>query len=844
MTAHYNAYFNGKESLRQGVEELETNVKDNYMEVLPVYKLGKKEDAGSIKPYMDRAIEKGSKVIKRHSMNFNRKEFVRWIDESYLLMGKANYYKQDYLAAKRTFDFVLKKYEAPEKHEATLWLARTLIQREEYNKAQSTLDQLQNKIDGGEEVRKSTLELIPLTYAELFIRQEKYGSAIEYLKYGIEVIGKKQLKTRLIFILAQIYQKEGVDYKATELYTQVIKRNPEYEMAFNARINLATAFDVNSGDTKLVYKELNKLLNDSKNEDYKDQIYYALAQLALKEQNDTLARQYLKQSVASSFGNDFQKAISSLKLANLYFDDPDYRNAQVYYDTTTQFLPLEYPEYGQIEKRTYTLTDLVEHLDIVHTEDSLQYLAGLPEDERNQIVNDIIAKVKEEQERMREEERERQQSMAFMKQNRMSSSKNTTNTGGWYFYNPSSMSFGYSEFMKKWGRRKLEDLWRLSDKRVVDFGTDEFDELATDSTMADTVQYSTDPLLPKTYLQHIPLTDEQKEVSNKKIAESLYRLGFIYKEGLNENRKAVESFESFVSRYPENDFAIRCYFQLYLLYQELDDQANVDRVKGVILSEYPDTDYARLIEDPSYYQQLLEEQNRVNTLYTDAYQAFEDGQYFTTVIYSEEALMSYPKDDLAPKFTYLRALAKGKMEHQDSLIVCLREMVRKYPASDVTPLAREILNRFNISPELTVEEKQAKEEEKQLNAAMELYAYEPSDRYLYLMIVKSGEVNINATKVKVSDHNNKYSSLETYRVNSVLLNSSSELITVGTFENEEKALDYLMEIENSTYVFSDISSENYEHFIISTKNYPVFYKDKNIQMYRTFFQNTFENRDE
>ncbi|MBI9034129.1 MAG: hypothetical protein JEZ03_06640, partial [Bacteroidales bacterium] len=316
------------------------------------------------------------------------------------------------------------------------------------------------------------------------------------------------------------------------------------------------------------------------------------------------------------------------------------------------------------------------------------------------------------------------------------------------------------------------------------------------------------------------------------------------KEGLEENRKAIESFESFVSRYPDHEFAIRCYFQLYLLYQELEDQANVEKIKNLILSNYPDTDYARLIEDPTYYKQILEEQNRVNTLYTDAYQAFKDDEYFTTVIYSEEALSSFPKDPLAPKFAYLRAVAKGQMEHQDSLIVCLRELVRKYPGSDVTPMARDILKGFNVTPELTAVEKQEQAEQKQLSAAMELFSYAPNDRYLYLMIVKTGDVNINATKVKIADHNMKFHSLESFRVNSVLFNNSSELLTVGTFENEAKAFEYLNGIKNSTYVFSDITDENYEHFIISTSNYPVLYKNKQLDLYRTFYKERFLNKED
>ena len=44
--------------------------------------------------------------------------------------------------------------------------------------------------------------------------------------------------------------------------------------------------------------------------------------------------------------------------------------------------------------------------------------------------------------------------------------KEGSNSGGsnFYFYSSTTVAFGKQEFKKRWGNRKLEDNWRLSDK--------------------------------------------------------------------------------------------------------------------------------------------------------------------------------------------------------------------------------------------------------------------------------------------------------------------------------------------------------------------------------------------
>ncbi len=206
-TAHYNAYWNGNESLKEGIAELAKSARDNYTSVLPVYNYGTQSNSQAINPNMDRAIEKASKVIQKHSMYFDKKEHVKWeVIQSYMLIGKANFYKQDYNAARRAFEYVIKQYsEDPVKTEAQLWTGRCQKQLKQYDKAIVTYDAIKTENKELElpwVVRKD----LPLAYADMFIAQGKYSQAREFLEKAIALNRNARLRTRIYFILAQIYQ--------------------------------------------------------------------------------------------------------------------------------------------------------------------------------------------------------------------------------------------------------------------------------------------------------------------------------------------------------------------------------------------------------------------------------------------------------------------------------------------------------------------------------------------------------------------------------------------------------------------------------------------------------------
>jgi tetratricopeptide (TPR) repeat protein len=836
------------DNMRQGLKEYHAGLKDNYALVLPVYYYGDKNSATKMSQYADIAIKKASKAINKHSMVFNRKEYNRWMDDSYLLIGKSYFYKQDYPMARRTFEFVIKTYNENElKYEAMLWHARASIQIGDFNRAEPMLDMLQSKINKGDAPQKYETEL-NLVYAHFFIMQKNYEAAVPYINRALELKPSAQMYTRCEFILGQIHQLNGDITEASRNYAYVIKHAKSYDMEFNAKINLAQCYDAKSGDREFIVKKLTKMLKDDKNKDYQDQIYYALAHIAMKDSDSAMAIDYYKKSVSTSKTNNYQKAISSLELADIFFGVRNYPISQAYYDSTMQFLPKDYPGYKELFLRTQTLTDLVKNLQVIQRQDSLQKLATLSKDELNRVIDGIISKLVEEEMKKQMAEQQMRESQILYGQGTGQDQQTTSSTQGrWYFYNPTTMSSGFSTFMRKWGQRKQEDNWFLTNKTVSNFGNetvlvDSIPGEAGDTTKGGKkgLAKSKNPKDRAYYMPDIPFTKEKVNASNDMIIEAYYQAGFIFVEGLGDYGNATETFETLQSRFPGNKYKVQTAYELWQLYTHLQNQPKADEYKNLILTLYPESDYAKLLVNPNYYKEINARQSEASKLYNDTYKAFSSQQYYMVINNADIARVKFKSDSvLMPKFDYMRALALGKIEIVDSLVTAMTKVIKDYPKSKVRPMAENVLAFLGTQKDAKGQPI-ATDSVTVADNTEKLYKYDPNAMHFYILVVKDELVDVDALKIKISDYNAKFHDLQNLMVNSLMLDNGRQMITVNNFDNSETAMTYFMGILNSKYIFTKLENAGeYFNFVISVENYPILYKNKDVQQYLRFFEKNY-----
>ena len=404
-TCHYNVWWNGNESYREGIRKLSKTFNDDYTQILPVYQIGTKEQAMGIFPEMDKAIEKGIKGIKKHSIYQQGKEYVKYVKNCYLLTAYATFEKQDYAATANTCRMIISQYSGSEESdEARILLARCQTQEKQYSDAESALDLLVND-QSKDNFSPKLADKLYMAMVEAVLPQEKYKKSVQYLRLAIDETTDKKTKARLYFIMAQIYQKLDKRPTATKYYEKVLSCRPDYVMEFNARINIASCATEEHTDLAEVERSLDKMLKDKKNEEFKDQIYYAKAEMYLGMKDAQKACDNYRRSVALAANNPSQKAKSALRMADVLYEMyENYDEAQKYYDTAMHIIKAGYPHFDEIRSRYTTLTALVENTRTIYRNDSLLLWADMDPAQRTALINQKISDLKQAE----KEEAERQ----------------------------------------------------------------------------------------------------------------------------------------------------------------------------------------------------------------------------------------------------------------------------------------------------------------------------------------------------------------------------------------------------------------------------------------------------
>ena len=493
LTTRYNVYFNGDQALKSGIKHMENRHKEDYTHLLPVFVSNDEQTRSICSSDMDYVIEKAAKAIDKHSItakprrrknkdskNYQtfrkKKEFNNQLDKCYLLLGKAYFYKKKYTMANNTFRFIQRQYAEDEAlmTEVSIWLFRSLTEMGRYEEAARIMDRLD-----GSTLKRKQREMVAAARTDFYVRQGMYEQAIPEAERLVRTCKSIKRKPRYNFLLSQLYVKENQDGAAKLALKKATRFNFNYEMVFNARIGMALAYQ--EGDAA-VEKKLKKMLRDSRNEEFQDRIYYALANIENKRGNEEGAAGLYWKSVHASVDNDNQQALSFVKLGDYYFKNKAYVQAQSCYDSCLLVMDSRYEDYEKLKSLLTDLTELVTNLRIIQTQDSLQRIAVLPEEERNRLIDDKITAIKEQENTRKEQERREQAERNFYRRNDMLSRGDAFsqgNRGGdWYFYNPVTIALGKNDFKRKWGRRKLEDNWRRRNKASIGLADETGEELA------------------------------------------------------------------------------------------------------------------------------------------------------------------------------------------------------------------------------------------------------------------------------------------------------------------------------------------------------------------------------
>ncbi len=873
LTSYYNILFNGKESYNEGINRYEENYQFDFTRRLPVFIYGNEKLSGNIKPQMERAIEKASKLVRLHSITakpenleqkrkltkeekeyYSKSEFNRFVDDSYLLMGKAYFWLMDYSTASKLLEYAANEFKNEEMgYKTKVWLIRSYIQLQKYREASEILKKSEEVEQMPEQIRSE----FNATYADYFLKQDQPAQAIPFLRKAIKFCGDKSKKTRYSFILAQIMEETDQPRKAFEQYDKVIEMKPDYRMKFNASLKKAWLYQLAGIEGKEIKQELDKMLKDDKNSDYKDQIYYALAKIARQENRVEEAIKNFKLSARNSKDNQNQQGLSYLELADIYFARKSYENAQAYYDSAVTFLESDYPGYTDLYIKNKYLTKLVSNLNVIDRQDSLQRVAQMSESKRNELINKLIKQYKaEEQAKKQKDLQARQQQNNRLTQSQLNELRNR-NSSSWYFYSQTAVERGKVAFQQKWGARELEDNWRRSNKRSSQF---------EDFAEAEKAEKEEKEQMPKTnrkyYLRDLPLNDSLMEVSHQKIQQAYLDVGMTYMNDLENNPKAIEAFKELNERYPDNKYQLTSYYYLYKLYKEEGNSNLANEYKNKIIREYPESNHAKILKDPDYFKKLEQEQNEIEKFYNETLKAYRNGNYNKVIQNFSFARENFNSQDYLARFDFLETLSKGKTEDIITYRKSLEELIKKYPGTEIAEVSGDMLAYLNkteleqlrqhFSQNKVRKEKQGKgdneNEQKETKEPQEDepetdYKSDDEDQYYFVVVANTEKIDINRLIFDLINFNLDYFLQKDYNTSSKKFNEYYTVVSVKRFETLESVREYYDILQKKKdRVFSEIDPSDYNFFYISVKNYLTLLEKKSIIEYIKFFDKKLATR--
>ncbi|MBQ0115922.1 MAG: hypothetical protein KBT10_08645 [Bacteroidales bacterium] len=864
MNTRYNVYYNGKTNYDEQIKELENNYQDDYSQRLFVHPAEAKANPKAPQPggSFDRTIEKMQKAISLHSIKkkpkrkagkgndpktkewMSRDEYNPFLHNAWYLLAKAEYMKGDFLNAAATFRYISRHFTwKPDLvQESQVWEALCYTALGWGNEADNVLAHIH--IDKIED--KGTRSLANLAFADYYIKEHLSDRAIPYLAEAVKGFGGAQ-KVRLNFLLGQLYEENGQKDLAYNAFKRAgSSSGSSYRTKFNARIKQSAVY--NGTNMLGEVKALRNMTHYDRNKEYLDQIYYAIGNLYLSRQDTVHAVENYIKAAEKSTRNGIDKAISQLTLGGIYFNQSKYDLAQPCYSEAIPQINEDYPNYKMLKHRSDVLDELAVYSQNVTLQDSLLKLSRMSLDEQKAVIKKIIDALKKKE----KEEAEAAQREEYMAQQSAKGDPNASNPNApqtfqmnndksWYFYNNTTKAAGKTQFQKMWGNRKLEDNWRRRNKNTFSLEEDTGnaandttanmaanDPTGNDTTKVDkeALKRAEDPHYEEYYLKQIPKTDEERQASNDIIEEGLFNMGIILKDKLEDANAAEVQFNELMRRYPESTHRLDIYYNMYLMFMRSGQTAKAERCRDVILNEFADTKYGIAMQDPNYLDNLKNMEADQESMYEQAYANYLANNNEAVHQAYAEMMRRYPLSKIMPKFMFIDALSYVTQKHYDQFKTTIKEMLQRYPETDITPTASAIVKQLNQGRKLEGGGSNARGMFWSTRLSNDTTAADIERKFtpfnddldkpqVYVLLYPSDSVNANKLLYEVARHNFNSFVVKDYDMEQMNFSRLGLLIIKG-FENYDEVKHYHTVFEQDNTM--DIP-ESVHEVIISESNF-------------------------
>ncbi len=899
---HFNYYFNANQRLNEILERASESHRDDYTQLLSFYDYDLETTA---QDQIDTVLYKCTAGILLHDLRSD------WVDNLYMLMGKAYLLRKDFDSAQMVFQYInyafapkdegydipigsnasnaggifsistnekrtlWKKLTTtlPSRNESFIWMTRTFIEQDKAAEAAGLLALLRS--DALFPVRLQP-ELDELS-AYLFYKLNAYDSAANYLVRALKKGNDHMAKARSYYLAGQLYELAGNNKASIQSYQTAIRFSTDPFMEVYARLNIAA---LSTGDKDNALQEnLNELLKMAKKDKYdvyRDIIYYAAAKLELSRKNYNAAQQWLLRSVSFSNDNPLQKQQSFLLLGDLNYDRKAYSQSFRFYDSV-QVNMVKEKEQERINTRKPALQLIAMNEENINREDSVQQIATLPEAERTALLKKILSQLRKE--RGLKETEETSFGSDLPAGNTQAADLFNNNGAEFYFLNSSLRSRGLGEFNRRWGNRPNIDNWRR--QSAVDKVIPAQNQAIVS---ADNKPVPKKEELSLEALQNtIPLTEEQKELSNTMIIRGLLENGKIFQEQLDDYPSAIEVYEELLRRFPRAAEAEEAGFNLIQCYRKTNNLSAADSLQNAFAKTFADSKFLNNTN-------AANKKDPAEIIYSNIYNLFIEGKFESAIQAKKQTEQQYKNSQWTPQLLYIESIYYIKQKADTIAINRLQQLLTSFPSSPLAEKAATMIDVLSRRAEIekyltdlsverpaeavtrgidltgpasiinTIPKKDSSvtatplpKEIKQapginltnvvksapLTLAEPEYEFVPTDtQYAVIVLNKVDGMFVGEARNAFNRFNQEKFYNRRLPINTITIVPEIQLLLVGPFPSASDAVSYtdLVKPQAASRILPWLSADKYGFQIISPANLRILQNKKDIAAYRAFMQ--------
>lgn len=727
-TTRFNYYFNANNKFNEVWDRAKTQHRDDFSQLLPFYNYSLDVTAAD-SLQLDSVIYKCRTGIVNHDL---RNE---WIDELYLLWAASWHLEKKLDSASMMLQFINYAYAPQEEYgfysyigsrkdgaqelsiatkedkkflhsntfsrnNAFIWQIRTLIEMGEMTNSGSLITTLKRDPVFPERLDNALEEV----EAYWYYKQGRWDSAAKYLIEALDGAGKRSERARWEYLIAQLLERSGRTGEAATYYAKAISTTNDPILEVYGRLNLVRINkEGGEGAIDKNVAELLKMAKRDKYEEYRDIIYYMAAQMEMERNNIAAAQELLLKGAKYNNGNQASRNKAFLQIADVSYNQKKYIQAAAFYDSV-QVNDLAQADAQRVFQRKAALQVVVENAGIISRQDSLQRIAAMSPDERDDYIKKLVKQLRKQQ--GLKDEAAPTAGSQFPTTAQPAELFSGSSKGEWYFYNTNSRNQGANEFKQVWGNRPNVDNWRrfsaLSQQMLA---RDPMNTRDPKGQTAVTDAAATNDLTFEGLSAKLPTTPQAINASNDSIKTALFNLGTAYLNEIEDYPSAIETFEELRRRFPSADRMDEVLFNLYYAYTKAGNNAQATQMKKLLQDKHPSSRFAAIATTGKDPQAKSSNSPEATKAYENVYNLFIEGRFDEAVAAKKLADSTYQTTFWQPQLLYIEAVYHIRQRDDSIAKKSLQQIVSQNTNPALTDKAQTLLNvlsrRQEIEAELT-----------------------------------------------------------------------------------------------------------------------------------------------